>query len=267
MGNGHRPAPFNLAPEKGNHRPGGPHHISKPHRHQPGPVSLVGLQHHLRHPLAGAHHIGGPHRLVRAYQHHPLRFMLDGLFNDRLAPHNIVEHALPGVPLQHGHMLVGRRMKHHMGFKGPEHRIGQPVVLHIPQHGPVFQVPHPMFQFHLDGIEQWLRRIKEYQGFRGKPNDLPAQFGTDGTAGPRHQNHLIGQVTPDGLHIQLHLRPTQQIMIIHVTQGLYAYLSIDKLSYSRQCLAWNRTHITGLHNLAYLFTGCRGDRNDHLLHV
>ena len=92
------------------------HHIAKPDGHKPCAVSLLALHNQFRYSFAGTHNVGRTNGLIGRNQNKSIHMMFDGHFHHHTAADNIIENGLPGIFLQHGHMLISRRVKHNFRF-------------------------------------------------------------------------------------------------------------------------------------------------------
>ena len=79
------------------------------------PPSCKVVQEQFRHPFACPHDVRRSDGLVRGNKDESFRLMPAGHFHDDATADDVVEHRLPGIFFQHGHMLVSRRMKNDLG--------------------------------------------------------------------------------------------------------------------------------------------------------
>ena len=129
--------------------------------------------------LAGAHDVRGSHGLVRRDKDEAFDAVLTGRFDDDGAALDVVQNGLPGVFLQHGDVLVGCSMEHHLGLIGCADAIHQRNILNVAQNGPAAVEIEFVPKLHLDFKEVFLACVKQDQILRLKGDDLAAEFGAD----------------------------------------------------------------------------------------
>ena len=115
VGDGDGAALLNLLLEQGHHGAVGAQHIAEPHGTELGLGILPALENHLTEPLGGAHEVGGVYRLVGGNHHKFLRAVLLRCPHHMIGAEDVVLHCLRGAFFHEGHMLVGRRVEHHLG--------------------------------------------------------------------------------------------------------------------------------------------------------
>jgi hypothetical protein len=90
-------------------------HVAETHRHEVGiGVCVEVLAVDFGDTLAGAHHAGRIDRLVGGDQHEALDPERTRRIGYRARAQHVVAEGCAQLPLQHGYMLVGRRMEHHL---------------------------------------------------------------------------------------------------------------------------------------------------------
>ena len=235
VGDGDGAALLNLLLEQGHHGAIGAQHVAEPHGAELGLGILPALENHLTEPLGSAHEVGGIHRLVGGNHHELLCAVLLCSPHHMVGAENVVLHRFGGAFLHEGHVLMGRRMEHHLGTVIVKELVNP---LLFPDGGNL----HPEVQgvavfpqqLLLDVIGIVLVNVQDNQLPGVMPGNLPAQLAADGAAAAGDQHHLAGEKFGNRLRIQLHRSSAQQVLNGHVLHLGQAHLTVYQLVQSRQ---------------------------------
>ncbi len=197
----HRPTGSDLRPEQRHHRAARTEHVAEADDTEAGPhAGVLGerLQTQLRHPLAGTHDIGRPHGLVGGDQHERVHIGANrGLRGDPRTD-GVVQYAFRHIEFDDRHMLVGGSMVnglHAVARHDPEYPI--PVLHRAEYRDQLYREVlrcNGLLQFVLKSVQGEFRLFIQHQARRLVLDDLPAELGPDGAAGPRHHDALAGNV-------------------------------------------------------------------------
>lgn len=102
---------------------------------------------------------------------------------------------------------------------------------------------------------------------RFKADDLTTQLRTDGPATPGDENGLASEILLDTLGIEAHLRASEQIKVIHITQRFDIDLAIHYFSHGRQNLVRNPGFFACIGNGTNLLARGLGYGDEYLVHA
>jgi len=89
-------------------------------------------------------------------------------------------------------------------------------------------------QGELGGVQGGLVPVQQQQLRRAELGDLPAQLGPDGPPGPGDQHRAAGDLPRDGVLVELHGPPGQQVLQLHIPQVTGGGPPVDQLAERRQ---------------------------------
>ena len=138
MCDGDGPTGGDLLSEQRHHAAGRIEDVSETHRDEARDSALAThvLTDNLRHALAGAHDVGRIDRLVRGYQNEGVATVLGSGQGHVVGAEHIVAQGFPHVGLEHGHVLVGGRVKDDVRTVGGKYTVHRRDVAHITELGP-----------------------------------------------------------------------------------------------------------------------------------
>ena len=267
MGQRHRAAAGDLVAEQRDHAAVGAQHVAEAHGH----VFRVAAQSHvlhdqLRDALGGAHHVGGVDRLVRGQLHVLLHAVFVRAERHVQRAAHVVLHGLGGAVLHQRHVLVRRRVEHHVRPILREHRLQPlPVADGADQHLGVQRAAVLLAQLVEQLVGVVLVDVEYDQPLRGEARDLAAQLGADGAAAARHQHRAVGQVAADRVHVQLHLVAAEQVGDVHVAHRAHLGLAVHHLGQHRHVAQLAVRLGADVHDPALVHRAGRGNGDDDLV--
>ena len=200
MGDGHRAAARDLAPEDRHDGAGRAEDVSEANRHEPRrDLGLVapGLDDPFGERLRLSHHGLRVRGLVGRDEHEPLRPELDRHVGDDARAERVVAHRLDRVRLHQRDVLVRRRVEHDTRAVLVEDLAHLDDVLDVTHHGCRCSEPTVADELALDLEERRLGVVHEHE-LRGlEARDLAAQLGPDRASGARDEDDLVLEVVRD----------------------------------------------------------------------
>ena len=91
-------------------------------------------------------------------------------------------------------------------------------------------------QLQVHEVQVALGLIEQHQPGRPEGRDLAGQLGPDGAGGPGQQHHTVAKVCRHRRQIQIHRRPTQQVLDPYVAELIHARRALQQLVQRRKCL-------------------------------
>ncbi len=214
VGEGHRAAGPDLALEDRDHGAVGAQDVAEADGHELGFVVRDRGDDDLRQALGGAHDVGGVHGLVRGDEDKALHVAFHGDLRGFVCAEDVVQDRLLGGVLHEGHMLVGGGVDHDVGFvfaHDPPEGFLVPDGADLEDHGIGNELPVLLLQFKEEVVHVVLGDVVEDELFRGKGQDLAAQFRSDGSAPAGDHHGPAGEVFLDLGHVQVLFRPAQEV--------------------------------------------------------
>ena len=137
--------------------------------------------------LREPHHVRGIHRLVRGDHHEGAHAVAIGGVHHVVEPDHVVGDGFDHIVLHHRHVLVSGRVVDGGDAVLPDDFFHAVVVANVADHrANLYGRRHPE-QFHLDLEQIAFRLVQRDEILRFKTNELPAQLGSDGSAGAGNQ--------------------------------------------------------------------------------
>ena len=138
--------------------------------------------------------------------------MRRGDFRELTRAERIVADRLRRLAFHQEHVLVGRRVKHHLRAVPSEDRL-HPRPFEDIGHQRRDRAAEPfLIELLLDQKQRRLALFHQQQALRVERRDLPAELAADAAARARHQHHLTRECLPDARGIDLHRRPAQEVL-------------------------------------------------------
>ena len=217
---GYRSSLFNLGRKPGNDRSVRGQYVPKAGGHKTGQTfyfsALNGQSHaldvHLGHPLGGSHDVGGVHGLVCGKEDEPVHVVGHGQVGHYLSPHNVHADSLAGVFFHEGYVLVGGRMKDHLGAVRVKNAFHALAVADIANKGHKIERRKLFGQLQAEIVHGRFGRIYQYQlANHAQLCCLPAELAAYGTGGPGDQEGFASELFLHGLHVYLNFLAAQQV--------------------------------------------------------
>ncbi len=242
-----------MAPEQGHHAARRVQHIAEPDRDIAGTVGVPqGLAIEFRQALAGAHDVGWVDRLIGGNQHKLSATQLAGGIRHLPGAQHVDPHRLPGLAFQHGHMLIGSGVIDHLRplLRKQTPQTGR--VGHVAQADDQIQQRECLAQFHLDGIQVEFTIIQDHQPGWSLAGNLPAKFGADGAPTAGDQDHPSRHTPADGVPVQGHGFPAQQILDGNCPHLVQTHLAGNEFVQFRQGVKGHAGLFAQIHQAAHL---------------
>lgn len=228
---------------------------------------VEGLDDHLAQALRGTHDVCGVHGLIRGDQDKTLAAMHNGRIGGFVSADRVVLDGLAGAVLHQRNMLVGSGMVHNLrpvGFEDFEHPAA---VADGADEGDQVKLRILLFQLQLDAVGVVFVNIKDDQLLRFMGRDLPAQFGTDGSAAAGDQDGLSGNKHKDFGHICLNRLTSQKILNRHILHGADGDFPGYELIHSGKLTEFAAGLVADGQDIPLLLNAGAGDRQEDLVDI
>ena len=151
-------------------------------------------------PLGAAHDIGRIDGLVGGDHHHALHAVFDTLVGHVARTGHVDQHRFARVLLHERHMLVGRRVEHHLRMVGAEDVVQPRRDADIADDGHEMEVGVLVLELETQVVQGSFGVVEENQPADPELHQLAAQFRTDRPGRTGHQHDLVLEVGDDLLH-------------------------------------------------------------------
>ena len=209
---------------------------------------------------------GGIDRLVGRDQDEILALMLPGHHGHVVCAEHVVGDGLEAVPLHHGNVLVGCRMKYRVRPVGREHFAQQRHIQNVADDRNIIQVGEDIAEFGAQLEQIVFRSLEQDQLARVHPGQLANQFGANRSTCARHHHRLARQFRRNVLEIKLHRTAVQKIF-----QAQFAHLIhrggrlVDQVADGRQNFEFHPALAHLVHDLCNLRPLSRRDGDENAL--
>src|SRR5882724_3736033 len=223
MRHGYRPAGFDLLTEQRNDRARRRQYIAESHHAKPrlAAAPMQTLQDDFGESLGRTHDIGGIHGLVGRYQNEGVHVGFMRRFGGVPRRNHIVVDALDDVLFDDGDMFVGGRVIHGLYPVRLQDVAQSKFMVSVADQADQLDgqgmLSRESLQLTLDVVERQFRHFEQDQPLRAQADDLPAELGADGAAGPGDHDHTIANAGVEQTRLRWHRIASQQVAYVDLS--------------------------------------------------
>ena len=160
-----------------------------------------------------------------------------------------------------------RRMIYDIRFICVHNPVDSAIVAHRTNQYDDFQIFMSSLKLLLYLIRIILVNIKYNQTLRARLGNLTAELASDGTAAPRNQYHLIPDGRQNLLVIYFHLRSSQQVCDLYVTNPGYIHFTVNQLRNTGNRLQFTVRLLADIQDLLTVLSGRSRNRVNDMINL